>query len=563
MLVTVLLIGVAASIAFALARQALLESQASRVTVDLNAASDTARSTIAKLQGVMEVDPLRFTREVLGGEPERLCLMGENVGQRYGAKAAWPASCGLVWTYDDSDYWWTGVRTELSPPGPGNPYLVATVSVRTETADVRLAARFAARGTNRFTWVNAAGEPVNVASPSPNQNVTVRGALYASSITGLSSVGTAGVAAVGPIAAETFDPSPPQNVPPGVTYAEGSAARALTAESVSAGVVAGAANVLRSVGCAGVGDALVAGRSGHLCLQAGGTAIDVNGNLVTIPEGVTSYALVPYQLANEPARIAVWYSTAAVNFADDGPLSCSGWPACVLAPSGQQLLEADSHPAGLSYWQNASIGSGKLGDFGYPTTGVIATDGVTFFGICHANGSSGGIGSSCVAADAVVGSATLYPATPGVATTDSLTVVGAAVVVNSPVTAIGSGRVGLVADGLGPSAPAATVWLPYWTQGAAGTTAIDAHLVSAGQRNGLLASTRGVSTFPAAWDAGSAVNNKSILNISGSVTTVNSQLGIGGYNQVVYRPSNSNVAPPWLHVLGVAWSLVDITTPAI
>jgi hypothetical protein len=529
MLVTVLLVVVASSIAFTVVRQALSDKRAADTAVDTAAANDTARATLAKLQGALEVAPLRFLTEVLGGEAPRRCTTGPNAGTTYAPGQAWPAACGRTWDYAPLDSGWEGTQFQLVPPGPQSAELRADIIVRTPLADVTLAARFTPRGSNRFTWLSTSS--VNVADVAPSQTAAAQGNLYAAEVLGANS--TAGAALTGTLSTESYDPTPAAR--PGLTWNDLAATRAAVATPPNPANLTGAATLLSETACPeAVADANIASGDGDggssatakACLAAGGTLLLANGSTVTIPADTQAYAI-----ATSGTTIKIWASPTAIDLTATSPLVCSGWPACDLRAHAEALMQAGDHPGALAFWQD-----GYLGEILYPATGVIAFDRTVSVGVCTNNSVSGQTqwpaGRPCAGAGRVNLAGR------------SLSVVAPAVVVGGPIASNG-GSVALAATSVAGQPTSGRITLAYWASDPDGL-AVDAHLVAD-------ADAAGIAGFP----TGGVVPD-SRAELRGSVNGQLTTFGVDGWADVAYTPSTTPAAGPWLHLLGVGWQLFEV-----
>jgi hypothetical protein len=515
--VTVLLIAAAASIGYAISRQAALGRRSDEARGVAAAVQQSARSLLGRAEGHLLSDPLAFSSTVLELEASRICQIGTLSGAQFSAGQDWPGSCGISWSYAAPAASWSGARIEVTPPSPAEPGLRLTARVRAaDGTEAAYTARYLPAGAGRWTWASTG--QADLSSVAPSDSVTVNGALYAATATASPGVNISGV-----VAAEVFTAAPaaasgvkffgaaPQ---PGPEFGN---IRQLLPTPLRNGNLGTVAPALQQLACTqGEPVNVTPLLTSAVCVTAGGQLRLANGSLVDVPSDAAAFLVVP-----DGAGLHLWYSTTGVDLTPGGPLVCTSSPTCSLA-AHQEALGAD-HPGNELFWA-----AGYLGRALAPVSGIVAVGGTAVIGTCT--------GYAVAAPCEPLGSS----ATPGVLAEFPLTLVADTVVVGSPVRS--TAAVALVAD--------TQVAVAYWSRSGSEST-IEAHLFGAG-RSGV----PGVTAFPAALaDGGSSDPNwAAALTVTGSMTGRNLPLGMAGWRAVTITAADSSTStPPWLPAVGWGW----------
>lgn len=534
-IVTVLLIAIAASIAFAIARQSLLSARTTADRIAASQAEDAARQSLVRLSGTLEAQPMLFTTRVLDGEPDRRCLTGPNADTLYSAGDVWPADCGVVWSYDPPDEDWTGVRLELFPPTPDDPALSAAARVVINRSEVVLVGRYLPLGANRFTWFGTG--TLDLATAGASQQANISGAVYSTTVTGTD---TPAVGLDGAVGGETLVPTQPAAVA-GVTWLSATPnpdgtppvgdirQRIRTASSSS--MIVNSLGVIDDIGCrASDGAANTNKGVASLCLEPGDTVTDADGDTVEVPTG-GKVLVVP-----DGNRLRIWHHSASTDFTPASNLLCVGLPNCSLVNHLATLANDGQHPAAVNYWE--ANGGSFLGEFRFPASGVLKSSAPVHIGVCRqAPNGPYSFNTACDTAEF----------------TRSLSIAAPTIVVGSPITTTGRAQVALVSGTAGETQPGNIV-LPYWSR-LPGNDAfpLEAHLLVPPYLGS------GMSGFPA--ENVGVPNTTPSVTITGSVNGVAGTAGIAGFTTVNITPpqTSSNSAPPWFSPAGVAWGPVIIT----
>lgn len=527
MLVTVLLVTVAASIALSMVRAAGNEAQTSGNRIDVTAALRDAQGEIALIESQLSADPVGFLMRVLDGERARLCAYDN---QAYQPGDPWPERC-RTWTYVPPARA-ANVRFELTAPNPDDPLLYAEVLSRRGALDVGYRAGYALAGAGRWTWASIGS--VDFSSTGPSDAVTLSGNLYS---LGNVTPGTAVSLTDALVATDGSFVSAPTDPTVGWYGDNQEDVRSVKAAPLSAGDLTGAVEMLRQVACPG-GDPVVTGGgvwSSHLCVAPGARLLDVNGTEVQVPENSESFAVI-----FNGADLDIYTSDMRIDTTENSDLVCDD---CDLPAFVADPLAGGSHPGGMRFWE--SRGASFLGTFPPSATGVIWFAGDTTVGVCS-DTDEYSTGAPCVARNGAGGEGTEFAA--------SLTIVAGEpgaprdILIGSSIRASGSHELALVAAG--------DIVIPHWAATIGGALRVDAHLLGAG--NGQRPSVR---SFPyERTDSGALDPNwAQSLTIVGSVAGTALELGHSGFRTVSYqRGSVGNGASPWFGGLDPTWVRVSM-----
>jgi hypothetical protein len=524
LIVTVLLISAAASIAYAISYQASMNLVGEHTRAGRSAAAAAAAAARGEVELQLAADPLGFTSSVLSLEPPRRCLAGPSQGESFSAGDLWPSSCGAAWSYSLPSSDWTGTRVEITPPSALDGALTLTTRVRIGAgAEALEAARYLPQGAGRFSWASTG--TVSLSSPGPSSSVALEGALYARTATGAPGND---VSIDGIVAAETLT-SPAQTA--GVSWFSsnpdaGSPAqqdiRALQPAPLTTSHLGSLTTSLMNLGCPRATPSEIRGSATHLCLAPGATVILSNGESAVIPASARSFLAIP----TETGEVQAWYATTAPGLGAASPLLCATPPStCSLPSHTSGLVATSSHPGHSSFWS-----AGQIGTLAAPVNGVLAAQGQLYVGRCdaYATGACAPLGGG---------------SSPGVTFGSDLTVVADTVVLGSPVHTAPGADLAFAASG--------QVHLAYWSRPSSGSSVINAHLLGAA----------GVAAFPALLSSSGASdpNWDNSLVISGSVTGTALTLGLAGWRTVEYTPTDSSFsAPPWFSATSWGWERVSL-----
>ena len=507
MLVTVLMAAVASAVAFSLARATVTESAAVEGELALSSAQREALSVLGKFDSAVSVDVSAPLDYVLPEERTRSCAFNSTTTM-VEPDSVWPGWCP-GWSYPSGQEQ-PSSRIEIQTPSGDDPGMTVKVLSRSNGLDAGYLARYALVGGGR--WVYATTGGLDLSENAGLNPVTMGGSVYA--VGAVSSGLEADIEPDSIVASESSVAGSLGDVTvfePGGSDIREVAPGALTTRSLSAGV-----DLLYKVACRHEDN--VATR----CFKPGMEVTDINGLAVAVPEGAKSFMMI----AGE--NIEVWYSEESIS-RENASWVCQD---CDLREWSRTSMSVDKHPGAQGYWD-----SGFLGEFSWPTDGVVAFDGDVQFGVCSSSSMeySNGEGCQSLSDNSVA----------GVSMSKSLSVVGDNMLVGAPVIASGGAQVALVAR--------SAVLIPYWMRATGSDVTIDAHLLGAGE--GSVASS--VRSLPEEQDYEGVGDDDwgGSLAINGSVTGRNLSLGFSGWNTVTYASSmRVNVGgAPWFAGTDPTW----------
>ncbi len=461
-----------------------------------------ADASRAQIQAALLLDPDVVFREVLDGEPDRICATGS--GTAVPAGSPWPASCGASWTYADVDAS-ASVVVKIAPPSPERPELVVSVAARAGSISAGYVDTYRVGGATRPTVFT--GDTLDLADLAAGSGTAqLRGTVYASSslrfdagvntasallaaeeeITNLAAYPQDNGGAIGARRLAVASPDPaatPLRQP----------LRALFPVPLARDGLRASASTLAARACptgatpVNTTDASGANRNSSLCLTAGANVVTTTGASVTAP-AATAWLLLPNATAVEGggSTLDVYYRTSTA-----AAPSCTN---CDLRTLSAPSLAAGTHPGQITAWT-------KLATTYLPASGYVGTDATTHIGLC-------GAGFTDTGACTRWGSGTH----DGVRTDADLVVVAGSVqrprdvYLAGPVTADG-GRLGVVATG--------DVKIPYWASGSTGDLSLQLDVAVLGRGD-----SAAIASFPA---SASASNAAGVVTLRGSV--IGSKLG--------------------------------------
>lgn len=470
----------------------------------LDATTRLADATRAQIQAALLLDPEVVFREVLAGEPDRVCASGTS--DPVPAGSSWPVSCGATWSYEPADATAT-VIVLITPPSPSNPELVVSVSARAGTVTAGYIDTYRIGGAQRPTVFSADALDLGELENGTG-NTVLRGTVYSgstlrfdpgvdtaeallaaeSAMTNLAAYPESGGTAIGDRRVATGTPDltatparqPLRSLFP--TPLAGDALRAATAALAARACPAG-------VVPANIADATGADRSSALCLKAGTSVVSSEGAQVTVPTAVAWLLLPNATAAGDHDTVDVYYRST--------PFTTPACGNCNLRNASEPSLAASNHPGQIAAWT-------KLATLHLPASGYIGTDATTHIGLC-------GSGFTATGTCARWGTGEHS----GVRISEHLTVVAGTVqrprdvYLSGPVTAAG-GRLGVIATG--------DVKLPYWSTTEGGSLTVEADIVVLGRGD-----VAAISSFPS---TASAANAAGIATLNGRLAATQLSLAV-------------------------------------
>jgi hypothetical protein len=408
LLVTVLLTGVAASMAIVVTQATVLSSRNKADQLDQAAAERLAWDALTQVEASLTADPAGFYMQVLPNERTRVCMYSAPVWYILGTAAGtpmpqgsiWRPYCGKHWVYTNTPAVTGPIKLELTPPSVLDPNLTVRVVARSGSSEVGLDASYRLDGSGKWAFATSGSadlDPQDAAVPSPG--VWVRGSMYAASglgthvdrAAGAGQTVLTGSALPGDVdwtSPDSYvfvtdnDPlfgdlnavtsgavsQSPGSVSGVVNYAAanpvlagafpvGSASSAVDG-TLSSGAMAGAAVVMADVGCPlttnrepfDVVLRVLGGRtySSHLCVGPNAVLLNQAGGTVTVPSDATHAMVVPIVTAAGEQAFEIWTSSATPTGGPTGssPESelCASGPTCSLPTNFTTLADA-ANPA--------------------------------------------------------------------------------------------------------------------------------------------------------------------------------------------------------------------------
>lgn len=469
LLVTVLLGTLAATIAIVALTHALASTHTQSRQTDVASAQHQASQALVAYQVALARDwltPLHVVYANASGtvtEQARVCTAQSSAVYQPGQ--AWPAACGSSWTYQPASTPGSTVL-EVTPPTPTQPLLTVSAVATVNGVSAGATETLRQSGAGRFTIWSQRSLVLNQLVSGPSATSSLSGSIYTGGNLYLPTTAQVQISDAQLLTEQGFvgsltDPSlfydsttpNPTSVPPVGNI------RSVLPGVLNLHGIAGAADQIRTAACAPASALTSTGATTSLCLTAGATVMPTSGTAVTIPPAASGYLLL-FGASGAPGTVDIYATTAQTS--RYGP-SVAGQ--CQIRCNLPQLTapeaSAGTSPGTSGYWTT------NLGTFALPTTGVIATDRATYLGLCGTAFTTPGATCNTVSGTA-----------PGMAIQQSVTVVAGTtgapsnVYIDSPITSIGTARLGVLATG--------QVIFPYWARSQGTNMTVDAAITSLG-----------------------------------------------------------------------------------
>lgn len=512
-------ISVIASVAAMVVITLTLDStRAESTTLNRMEAIEAIESAQTRFEEELLVAPLFFYTSVFDLERARVCVVDESQVVQPGS--AWPRECGTTWEYVQADD--PGdVRLEISPPSNSDPRLMVRILSNIGGYEIGIEATYALDSTARYSLYSQEDLDLSVL---PHETASsVAGEVYSGGTIALPQWEL--TSSSGVVSAEDGFPRAPEESPyganpvrfyGGIEDIAGDVAvydirELYPVEPEVVGMRASFASVV-DLACQGE-VALVDGAATRFCLRAGDQLVNGSGDLVDVPEGASSYLVLPG--AGASAGVLVYWSGKT----SEAPATCGG--GCDLASDSGTSIAAGTHPGDASFWT-------LLGEFPEPVGGVIHTDRDTHIGLC---------GGAFVEVD---GSCTAWDAGGGVEIDSHLTIVVGTLVEPADVWLSGPVRVASGAS-FGAVASGRTL-LPYWAR----TAGSDGIVEGAYTALGVGVSGDSVAVWPAVIEEGG--NAGGVLRIKGGFAGTSIDTEFALYDSIVLTNFDRHwTAPPPLY----------------
>lgn len=382
LVLTVLLLTIAATIVLALASQSLMQTRTSSAQANSDQASVLAANAQAALTSALQADPYFFLSNVFTttingvvySEQARVCAPTGAIVQ---PGSTWSSSlCGTSWNYTPATIVPAG-SIELVPPSLSNPLLGVYIEGNSGDQSSALYITYRLDSPSRFSlWSSS---PLDLSKLPTGSTLT--GSIYTSSTIGLPGANQT-VSAAQLEAEQGFTTTPTDtslryyaqatttNSPP-IQDIRSVAPAILTTQSLRASM-----SELTQVACPSSAPFWnqYNQTASSLCLTAGATVLTGPNSSVKIPANVTGYLLIFNGSAN---TVTVYYSTRPIN-----PDPNCNTSACdfITQANADSTANPPTNPGQLSYWTSGQ--NAELGVLPLPNSGVIFADHDTFLGAC-------------------------------------------------------------------------------------------------------------------------------------------------------------------------------------
>ena len=554
LVVTVLLLAVAATIVLALAAEAVTSSRTSASEANNADATILATNAESALTSALQNNPYFylsgvFTDTISGelySENARVCLP---TGALVEPGQAWSvAACGTTWAYV-SPTTTPNAWVEITAPSLSNPDLVVDIEGEAGGDSSAVQLSYHLIGPEHYTLWSANNLDLTQLSTGSALSGSIYSAGKITLPTNSSLLTSAQLEAeqgftstptdtkVRYYAQSTTSATPPvediRDVAPAV----------LTTQSLQSSLQE--THALACPGTAPWWDANT-NTASSLCLNAGASVLLNATTPVKIPTNVTAYLLIFNGAAN---TVSVYYSVNPIN-ADQ---SCAT-QACDYVTQGQSDASASplTNPGILNYW--TTNGNAELGTLPLPADGLIATDQDTYLSSCSS-------GSDATFAVLNATCPTLSGTSPGMLVDSNITIAAGTALSPANVYVDGSINVGS-ADTFGVVA-SGSLYLPYWghTPGATSTETLDGSYAALGQ--GVDEGVSAIASYPNAV-GGDSANPDDVagsLDINGSLATPDLSLTLPfSYFSEVNLSSSATLvsaAPPYYANFDGTWVLAN------
>jgi hypothetical protein len=488
LLTTVLAVTVAASIVVVLTNLALSDLRTASASQGLEAAKRDARAAAAAFVADLNVNPTSYLDRVADSERARVCVADPSAPVIQPG-AAWPRSCGTVWTYTNPAST-ADARIEVYPPGTSGAQMRVVAYAKEGTATAAremLLERSSAAAWTVMSDADLALAEVNVVG---EPTTSERGAYYSGGALDPATPNVTYTSSV--FAAEGALPAAPggeDNVRAVANDPDRPDVRDYAATPRDTSQLRASLSTTRAEACRGAAPANVtindSPRTVELCLSRGQVVVDAAGQAVTVPDDTATY-LVTTESSGGAPQVRVWTSSSTLAV---GPTSGN------LLTGASAAVAAGTHPGGLQFWD-------ELGVFAAPVTGVVATDADTQIGICPTFHT----GAPCAARPGSDSAGMTVSAPLTVIAGDEST--PASIWFGSPVAAGADGqRLGAVAYG--------TVRFPYWARPTNADLTVAANIVALGDADS--AAVSDVRVYPEGLVSSAAANRGGRLTVEGSI----------------------------------------------
>lgn len=528
LLATAVITTIAAGAAIVVIKLTLDSTRSESAKIERIAAKAAAEAVRGEFEEALAEAPYFYYSTVFEHERGRICT--QNGASVYQPGDAWPTECGTTWSYQQASS--PGiVRVEIVAPGVDDARLRLRILSSAGRSEYGLEIHYATDSPARWTLYSEGDLALD---ELPGGSNTLGGEIYAGGVIYLPTVDTA--MSGGIIASEGgygngIDTSPLSGNPvrfygpaadgSGSTYVESIRELYPTGVSLVGARAMFAANI--DIACPASSPVAVGTHTSHFCAREGETLLDVDGNLVEVPAGVSAYLLITG--ASGAGSVDFYYSTKS----SEAPSTCGS--GCDLAGSSETSINAGVHPGDLSFWT-------RLGAFKLPDDGLIATDRETHVGLC-----GGGFVSA-------VGTCSNWNGAGKMGVDGNLTILVGSLTnvvdayLSGPIATTNSTSFGVVAAG--------SVYLPYWNRPAAGSFTIEGAYTGLGLGGG----TTSISTWPA--DIGEPANSGGTLSVGGGFagTGIDTSFALYGNVAITGRARHWGAPPPLYPPFYGTWRIV-------
>lgn len=458
-------------------------------------AQASAEALLDAYEARLSADPFRFLTEVDAAEWSRVCDQGGGEPTEVEPGAAWPAECGVSWTYARKEAAVDGGRLEVIPPTVNDPHLTVRAVGQAGKVEVAVRRSYTLPHVGRYAlWVEGDLNLADIVGGTFRGDIYTGGSLHLP-VGEVEQLMDRGVF----IAEEGIYPTAPKATATAV-WVEGEEVRRRVPSPLALDYAAEQVTILAEFIC---------GSPAELCLAPGVVLVDRNGIEVAIPADTKSFAVRP-TTDGGVTYLEVFSSTRQVKGRIECLLRCS-LPS-LAAPA---VADATGHPAVLNsgWWT-------PLGEFQLPEAGVVYTAGDLVVGGC---------GAAFVSADSSCETVSFdTPLTLLAGTTTNPQDIW----IGGPIG--GEGVVGLIATG--------GVRIPFWARPPGGD--LDVKAVAVGMRDGLVFTPEVVVEGL----VGSADSQGGTLRWHGSVVAKTWPEKTNQFRQTTFthNPELFEVAPPYM-----------------
>jgi hypothetical protein len=557
LVVTVLLLAVAATIVLALAAEAITSSRTSASEANNAVAVNLTANAEAALTSALQNNPYFylsgvFTDSVSGelySENARVCLP---TGALVEPGQAWSVSeCGTTWAYS-SPTTTPNASIEITSPSLSNPDLVVNIEGTAGGDSSAIQLSYHLVGPEHYTlWSSS-----NLDLTQLSSRASLSGSIYSSGeitpptnsglLSGAQLEAEQGFTTTPTDASVRYYAQNTTSATPPVEDIRDVAPEVLTTQSLQSSL-----GEIDTVSCQGATPwwNSATQEPSSLCLE-GGASVPLNANTsVKIPTNVTAYLLIFNGAASSgPDTVSVYYSVSPIDADQNCQTTTCDFVTQGQADAGESPL---TNPGILAYWT-----PNELGTFNLPADGLISTDQDTYLSAC----SSGDTASFAVLNATCP---TLSGSAAGMLINDNITVVAGTATTPANVYVDGSIHVttgdtfGVIASG--------SLYLPYWAHTPGATTeTLDGSYVALGK--GVDQGVSAIQSYPSAVgsDATNPDDTAGNLNLVGSLATPDLSLTLPfSYFANINLSSSSTLvttAPPYYTNFNGTWDLAGTVT---